>query len=778
MTDSPLSTLRKQLLANGYFPLPNVGKACKVKGWNNKFLTHEIKRYGSLEQAVETWDSRFPRARTTGIQIRDGLCAIDGDVDDAELAATLADIVRAIAPSVFERAPARFGSGSYKVAWFCRLEGEPFVRHGSLKYSRADELTAWRAGTANKPAYHHVEVFGGKPTRNGYCSRQFGAFGPHTVGKVDYSWADGGTLADIRLADLPVITEARIWEILEAFEAAAQAAGGWEALPESAGGNGEGHAIYDIDRETTRFEVLGHGTCSYAELEALVADSEDVRCTSSFFGELSDTLDRCKAMWSDKYDCVMVQDWKTSSYHLPKDKKLDNTDLTSLADTMEELKAKVIEASVFDVALEPTDFYAYMVDHKYIHIATRALWPVASVNARLGKIGGMKAGLWLDKNRHVEQITWAPGWPELVKDYILVEGGWIRHRGLQVFNMYRAPYAELVAGDIGVWRRHLERIYPNEADEIEAWMAQRAQTPADKINHALVMGGRQGIGKDTILEPLRYAVGPWNFGEVNPVQMMGRFNGFLRSVVLRVNEVRDRGETDRYAFYNHTKAMLAAPPDTLPVDEKNMKEYRIPNIVGVIMTLNEKTSLYLSADDRRHFVAWSDCQMSDFDAEYFNGIYRWYADGGLARVAYHLKTLDLAGFDAKRPPRKTPAFHDIVRLSQAPEDADMAEALDALGRPEAVTRDDVIKAAGTLKNYDFVTYLNNSGNSRKVGYRFDEAGYTAVQNPGDKDGHWRIGERRQTIYVRTDLNHGERVKAARKRAERPANVLPLNPKSP
>ena len=77
-------------------------------------------------------------------------------------------------------------------------------------------------------------------------------------------------------------------------------------------------------------------------------------------------------------------------------------------------------------------------------------------------------------------------------------------------------------------------------------------------------GRAAGIGKDTILEPLRHAIGPWNFSEVTPVQMMGRFNGFLKAVVLRVNEVRDRGETDRYAFYNHSKIMIAAPPDTLP----------------------------------------------------------------------------------------------------------------------------------------------------------------------------------------------------------------------
>ena len=38
----------------------------------------------------------------------------------------------------------------------------------------------------------------------------------------------------------------------------------------------------------------------------------------------------------------------------------------------------------------------------------------------------------------------------------------------------------------------------------------------EKINHALVLGGEQGIGKDTLLEPVKHAVGPWNFDEVSP----------------------------------------------------------------------------------------------------------------------------------------------------------------------------------------------------------------------------------------------------------------------
>ena len=97
--------------------------------------------------------------------------------------------------------------------------------------------------------------------------------------------------------------------------------------------------------------------------------------------------------------------------------------------------------------------------------------------------------------------------------------------------------------------------------------------------------------------------------------MLGRFNGFLKSVILRVSEARDLGEFDRFAFYDHMKALTAAPPDVLRVDEKNRAEYAIPNVTGVIITTNHKTDgIYLPADDRRHFVAWSDLDKIDFTA--------------------------------------------------------------------------------------------------------------------------------------------------------------------
>ena len=212
------------------------------------------------------------------------------------------------------------------------------------------------------------------------------------------------------------------------------------------------------------------------------------------------------------------------------------------------------------------------------------------------------------------------------------------------------------------------------------------QLPAEKINHALVLGGAQGIGKDTLLEPVKHAVGPWNFHEVSPAHLLGRFNGFVKSVILRVNEARDLGEINRFSFYDHTKIYTAAPPDVLRVDEKHLREYYVFNCLGFIITTNHKTDgIYLPADDRRHYVAWSHRTKENSRRTTGTSCGAGTSDGGFGHVAAYLAELDLSDFDAKAPPPKTPAFWDIVGANTAPEDAELADVLDALGNPDAVT---------------------------------------------------------------------------------------------
>lgn len=413
------------------------------------------------------------------------------------------------------------------------------------------------------------------------------------------------------------------------------------------------------------------------------------------------------------------------------------------------------EQSGDEMAITLDDFYAYMPSHKYIFVPTREPWPATSVNARLPLVPcsatgkPIKPALWLDMYRAIEQMTWAPGKPLVIEDRLVSHGGWINQPGCMCFNLYRGP--EIQHGDPGAagpWLDHVARVYPNDADHIVAWLAHRVQRPGEKINHGLVLGGLQGIGKDTLLEPVKHAVGPWNFAEISPVQLTGRFNGFMKSVILRVSEAHDLGNMNRYAFYEHTKAYLASPPNVLLCDEKNIQEHSVMNVCGVVLTTNYKSNgIYLPADDRRHYVAWSELTKEGFTPDYWTKLWGWYQTGGHQHVSAYLADFDLSDFDAKAPPPKTPAFWDIVDSNRAPEDAELADALDALGNPDATTLSEIVRRAkGT-----FADWLRDRKNRRQIPHRMETAGYVRVRNDGAKSGLWVIAGERQVVYARREL---------------------------
>jgi hypothetical protein len=461
---------------------------------------------------------------------------------------------------------------------------------------------------------------------------------------------------------------------------------------------------------------------------------------------------------------------------------LDTRELTSIASS----------AAGYPPAEQPeqpevalSDFYAYMPAHNYLFVPSREFWPTSSVNARIapirsgtdekGKPKTVPANVWLDRHRPVEQMTWAPGHPMLIENRLVSEGGWIERLGCSCVNLYRPPTIEhRDAGAAAPWLDLLRKVYPDDADHLLAWFAHRVQRPHEKVNHALVLGGAPGIGKDSILEPVKAAIGPWNFAEVSPKHLLGRFNGFVKSVILRISEARDLGDMNRYDFYEHMKVYAAAPPDVLRVDEKHTREYSVFNVCGVIITTNHETDgIYLPPDDRRHYVAWSPLTSDDFEDRYWSALYAWYADDGYRHVAAYLAQYDLSQFHAKAPPKKTEAFWSIVDANRPSEESELANVLEAAGHPEAFT----------LRNLTDITadeylqlWLRDRKNRRQIPHRLKAAGYVAHRNADAKDGQWKVGGDRQTVYVKETLSvreRGEVVKELIKNHEVPPAQAPL-----
>jgi hypothetical protein len=232
------------------------------------------------------------------------------------------------------------------------------------------------------------------------------------------------------------------------------------------------------------------------------------------------------------------------------------------------------------------DFCSYAPSRMCIYRPCKTMWPNASVDDRLppmpllkpdgtpvtntkGKVVMIKASERLAKNRSVESLTWDPGKPEFIRDCVVVDGGYIAKPGATTYNFYRPP-PDIKLGDPAKatrWVDHWRAIYPDDADYCIDWLAHRVQHPGVKINNALLLGGAPKIGKDTLLEGVVVTVGEWNFQNIKLNHLISKNNGFLKSLIVRLNEARDVSDhgnvVDRYRLNDHVKDMLATPPNTL-----------------------------------------------------------------------------------------------------------------------------------------------------------------------------------------------------------------------
>lgn len=268
----------------------------------------------------------------------------------------------------------------------------------------------------------------------------------------------------------------------------------------------------------------------------------------------------------------------------------------------------------------------------------------------------------------VEGASWWPGRPRYIRNVVVTDRGKLPKKGATTFNLYwpgPPPPEEWETPTL--WIEHVKKLYPDPRvhEHFFDFAAHAVQFPGDKVNHGLVMSGAQGIGKDTALLPLRHAVGEWNAAEIGPDDITRQYNGFVRSVLLIVNEVRPHEEDARAStFYNMLKPILAAPPEMLGVQAKYMNTVYVPNLCHVILTTNDPLTMYIPKEDRRLFIM--DSPLFDpklvrvFEDDYFDRLHRWLDEGGSRDVHGWLAARKIDRKRMKEPPPMTEGKRQII----------------------------------------------------------------------------------------------------------------------
>ncbi len=315
------------------------------------------------------------------------------------------------------------------------------------------------------------------------------------------------------------------------------------------------------------------------------------------------------------------------------------------------------------------DFYAYMPAHRYIFAPTRELWPGASVNARIPPVdvGADEAdhGLGLARPEPAGRAA------DLVSrradaDPRPADRRGRLHRTAGLHDLQPLPAAATACPAIparpALARPCAQGLSRRRRAHLPLAGAPRAEARREDQSCAAARRRARASARTRCCIRSSYAVGSWNFAEVTPVQLLGRFNGFIKSVILRINEARDLGEINRYAFYEHLQAdhRGAARGAALRREEH-------PRIQRA---QRRRRHHHVELPDRRLLPAARRspplCRLvaapaGDLGPTISTKLYRWYEDeGGNRHVAAWLAAVNLADFNPKAPPQKTAAFWEIV----------------------------------------------------------------------------------------------------------------------
>ena len=308
MSSDSVRKLFPQVFANGYVPLPNRDKECRLPKWPTIDVTEEQCR-------LWTRQTRWP---AIGLRMEPPLLVLDFDLPDDGIMKA----VEGITPSIVFDGLERQGSPP-KTAFFLRLHDDD-----ELFYQLSTRRYLFQGQT--KPGYR-LEAFG-----SGGLGKQFGAFGPHSHdehGAVlkTYQWIGGRSPATVPLSDLPVMRRAEVAALLDEVDALLASWPGL-VLDEQARASGDGYLqVYDLTDDMVFVDSDG----SEYTLEELTAEAKarkelgqpELRITGSFTNDpLSSGSPRCKAHWSKiggPNGSVSVTDHKTGKTHHPFDQKPD-----------------------------------------------------------------------------------------------------------------------------------------------------------------------------------------------------------------------------------------------------------------------------------------------------------------------------------------------------------------------------------------------------------------------------------------------------------------------
>lgn len=683
-TTSSIEQLRLQLLANGYSPIRNRDKRTFMKDWPSKEITPDV---------IHSW-TRMSRDKATGLRIEDGLAAIDFDIDDPimdEIADAVLDLIPELgnpdAPLLVRR-----GKGK-KEAWFVRT-ADLFGRIHSAGWTPP--------GRSADDAVFRVEVFGGG------SARQFGAFGPHTVGEdgvatVSYRWDDASP-ADTPKQQLPLLTKAQFHQIADLVDTMLAKAG-WTKMMRSANGEDRAERVYDLNDEM-QFELLDGDEVSLSELRELAAGAGDgnLRCSASWL-EGPSAVNRTRCLVSlTRTGYVAIYETASGVTHIeavgqPRDYDLD---IDRVAERLKELEqSRRNKISSEDDAV--TAAAKLLNTHAYCPYQMNCVVPIwttdvedginmpsfrtlmmpnrtEEVGPRGGRVFISPVDLWAasPQRQTVAGIRLRPDMPRPLFD----------EHGKKWINAYTPPAHDKREGGVTFpgWR-FLENLLPKDSERewFLRWLSYKLRNPHIPGPAVIMLAEDFGTGRGTLgvligkLFGERY-IRTLPFAAFTGRTSQSQYNEWsVGALVVMVNESSESEGSayqTKHNTYEHLKELIDPRPMVREIFVKTRSNYRAVSPASYIIATNNEDAIPLPADDRRFAVLTNGRPQ---DQDYWNEINAWMSREENVAAFYHeLMQIDTSAYSPFDLPPKTSGKRAMAEAARSDLDRSIDVAISSL----------------------------------------------------------------------------------------------------
>lgn len=321
-----------------------------------------------------------------------------------------------------------------------------------------------------------------------------------------------------------------------------------------------------------------------------------------------------------------------------------------------------------------TDIQRHVFNALYRHVDCRS---IHNSKARV------TASIYYDERRQdmgakaLVGLTYAPGdGVYMARDGLVYGNRWIDARP-DVSDMV----GKVTDGMVQRWLDHCRVLLPDpqELNHCFDVMAYKIKNPNRKINHAVLHGGDEGSGKDTMWAPFIWAVaGPHhkNRSVVDTDSLHSQWGYNLEAEVMILNELKEPEAKERRALANRLKPIIAAPPETLVINRKGLHPYEMINRVFVLAFTNDPVPISLPSQDRRWFCLWSTAPRMDADEA--TAMWHWYEkQGGYQQIAAWLHQRDVSAFNPAAAPMETDYKRTLVEQSMSVAESSLVDLIRA-----------------------------------------------------------------------------------------------------